>query len=111
MRYHWDAQTGQLVEGPAPSRVAGHGAGALFNDRSYSDKPFLAHDGTLIDSRAKHRAYMQRHNLTTIDDYRQTWDGKRKQREAFYTGNDPALRRERRQDIARVLEQRHARSR
>lgn len=32
-----------------------------------------ATDGTAIDSRRKHRAYMKANNLTLADDFKQTW--------------------------------------
>ena len=58
-------------------------SGALWGDRSYDG--LKATDGTDISTRTKHREYMKRHNLTTADDYKQTWDRAREQRERYYT--------------------------
>lgn len=44
---------------------------ALISDRHYDG--MQATDGADISSRAKHREYMRRNNLTTIDDYKQEW--------------------------------------
>ena len=101
--YHFDEQLGKLVEGPGTRRVDGpSGDGFRFSDRMYSDNPFVAHDGTVINSRKKHREYMRRHGLTTVDDYSNTWKEKQKEREAFYTGQHD--REGRRQDVARAIE-------
>lgn len=100
--WHYDEKLGRMVEGPGTPRSAGSGDGWRFSDRVYSGKPFKAHDGTVIDSRRKHREYMRRHNLTTMDDYRGSWDRAAKQREAVYTGqHDRAARRE---AVARAME-------
>ena len=66
--YHWDPEQNALVEGPGPRRVDGSGDGWRFSDRIYSGTPFKAPDGTVIDSKAKHREYMKRTGLTTTDD-------------------------------------------
>jgi len=64
----------------------------LWNDRSYTN--LKATDGTPIDSRAKHREYMRANGLTTMDDFKDTWQGAEKQREAVFKGQDPHRRRE-----------------
>ena len=96
--WHYDPEQGKLVEGPAPRRVDGpSGDSWRFSDRLYSDKPFKAHDGTVIDSRKKHRAYMKRDGLTTIDDHKGTWDRAAKERAKLFTpgaGYDSDRRRE-----------------
>ena len=58
-----------------------------------------ASDGTDISSRAKHRAYMREHGLTTVDDFRETWKRDYLQREQRMAGVDP----ERARDIARAI--------
>jgi hypothetical protein len=104
--YHYDPTLGKLVEGPGPRRSDGpSGDGFRFSDRIYSDKPFVGVDGTVIDSRRKHREYMKRHNLTTMDDFKGTWDKARERREAVFTGQ--ADRTERRELIARIMEKGH----
>ena len=100
--YHYDPSRGQLVEGPSPPRSAGSGDGWKYSDRLYSEKPFKAHDGTVIDSKRKHRAYMARHNLTTHDDFKGVWDEAARTREDIRTGShDRAGRIE---DIRRAVE-------
>lgn len=44
---------------------------ALVSDRHYDG--MRASDGTPIDTRAKHREYMRRNNLTTADDFKNEW--------------------------------------
>jgi hypothetical protein len=100
--WHWDPEQGKLVEGPGPRRVDGSGDGWRYSDRIYSGSPFKAHDGTIIDSKKKHRDYMKRHGLTTTDDYKGEWSRKAKEREAFYTGRHD--RDARREAVARALE-------
>jgi len=102
--YHYDPASGQMVEGPSPPRSAGSGDGWRFSDRLYSGKPFLAHDGTVIDSKKKHREYMRRHGLTTMDDFKDTWKQKAKEREAFYKGTDQKRKAEIRQELSRVID-------
>jgi hypothetical protein len=105
--YHYDEKLGRLVEGPGRRRSEGSGDGFRFSDRLYSDAPFKAHDGTVIDSRKKHRDYMKRHNLSTADDFTQTWDKARERREAVYTGR--ADREARREAVMRAMEKQHGR--
>jgi hypothetical protein len=63
-------------------------ANALASERHYEG--LRASDGTPIDTRAKHRAYMKAHNLTTIDDYTQTWQREAEARAGRLAGDDPA---------------------
>lgn len=105
--WHYDERLGRMVEGPAPHRSEGSGDGWMFSDRLYSGTPFKAHDGTVIDSKKKHREYMRRHGLTTADDYKRTWDQAAERRADVYTGrNDREARRE---AVARALEKHHGR--
>jgi len=100
--YHYDEATQQMVEGPAPRRGEGSGDGWRFSDRLYSAAPFVGHDGTVINSKRRHRDYMRRNNLTTVDDFQGEWERKSKERAKFYTeGTD---REERRQEVARAFE-------
>lgn len=76
-------------------------AGALWGDAHYDG--LRATDGTPIDTREKHRAYMRSHGLTTVDDFTEQWQRDRARRDAFYTSApDP----ERVRDIARAVEKR-----
>ena len=72
---------------------------ALAGDRSYEG--LRASDGTDISTRTKHREYMKRNNLTTIDDFKDTWAKATKEREVYRTGKGGgAITRE---DIARTI--------
>lgn len=100
--WHWSPEAGKLVEGPGPRRTDGSGDGWRFSDRIYSGKPFKAPDGTVIDSRKKHRDYMKRAGVTTMDDFKGDWDRAAKHREDVFAGrNDKAARRE---ALARAIE-------
>lgn len=59
-----------------------------------------AQDGTDISSRAKHRAYMKANNLTTIDDFTNTWAKQRREAQDRQDGVDPT----RAADIAQAIE-------
>jgi hypothetical protein len=103
--WHWDPEQGKLVEGPGPRRSDGSGDGWRFSDRLYSGSPFKGMDGTIIDSKKKHRDYMRRHNLATVDDFSGDWERAKKRREDVYTGRHD--RHQRREAIARALEKLH----
>lgn len=60
-----------------------------------------ATDGTDISTRAKHRAYMKARNLTTVDDFKDTWAQQAREREQRLAGVDRA----RAQDIANAIHQ------
>lgn len=78
--------------------VAGLALGnALASERHYDG--LRAPDGTPIDTRAKHRAYMRDNNLTTVDDFAGTWKRDAEQREARIAGHDTA----RAQDVAEAV--------
>jgi len=104
--YHYDETLGEMVEGPGPRRVDGSGDGWRFSDRVYSGSPFTAPDGTVIDSRKKHREYMKRNNLTTVDDFKGAWREQAKEREAFFSGGDQREREQRKRDIADAINRR-----
>lgn len=68
----------------------------LWNDRSYQD----ANDPRFA-SRTAHREYMRRNDLTTMDDFKGTWDRAAKERADFFTtGGDHRARRE---DVERTI--------
>jgi hypothetical protein len=100
--YHYDEKLKKLVEGPGPHRGEGSGDNWRFSDRAYSSEPFKTPDGTVIDSRKKHRDYMKRTGLTTIDDFTQTWATAEKKRAEYFAGKDPT----RREDIVRTIHKR-----
>ena len=84
----YDAASGKLVE-TTGSAVRNAQLSLLQNDRHYSDQPFKAHDGTVINSRRKHREYMRRHGLTTMDDYGRAWKDAEKRRAEYFGGGNP----------------------
>jgi hypothetical protein len=79
---------------------ASAGAYALAGDRHYEG--MQATDGTDIGSRTKHREYMKRNNLTTIDDFQQTWSKAAEERNTYRSGQhqDTSLK----QDIAQAIQ-------
>lgn len=64
--------------------LAIHNPGA--GDRHYDG--LRATDGADISSRSKHREYMRANNLTTADDFTQTWAKAEAQRREFFSGQD-----------------------
>jgi hypothetical protein len=100
-RRKWVQIEGQLVEvDPNTYQPAGRVAdSALWGDRHYEGAQ--APDGSDISSRTKHREYMARTGLTTVDDFSGQWAQQAKAREDFYTsGGDHRARRE---DLARAI--------
>ena len=61
----------------------------------------VATDGTMIDSRKKHREYMHRNGLALSDDYKQTWSKAEQGREKFFKGDHD--HKERKQAIGRSI--------
>lgn len=101
-RWVWDEEQKRLV--PASEyreRMALHAS--IVTDRFYENTQ--ATDGTDIGSRRKHREYMRRNNLTTVDDYTGHFAAAEKEREAIRKGEND--RKGRREDIARVMYQLH----
>jgi hypothetical protein len=83
-RYIQDRTTGELIEVTADHREPmRNDAGILWGDRHYDG--LQATDGSDISTRSKHRDYMKRNNLTTVDDFKDTWAKAQKERESFYT--------------------------
>lgn len=99
-RYIQDRHTGELIEVTsdyqAPLR---NDAGALWGDRHYDGA--RATDGTDISTRSKHREYMRANNVTTVDDFKDTWAKAREQRERLYTQGGTFSRR----DVERAISQ------
>lgn len=99
-RYIQDRHTGELIEVTsdyqAPLR---NDAGALWGDRHYDGA--RATDGTDISTRSKHREYMRLNNVTTVDDFKDTWAKAREQRERLYTQGGTFSRR----DVERAIHQ------
>ena len=79
---------------------------ALAGDRHYDG--LRAPDGTDISSRDKHRAYMKRTGLTTVDDYKDTWARAAKDRADYYTGRKGTITKA---DIRETIERFEAQGR
>lgn len=99
-RYIQDRHTGELIEVTsdyqAPLR---NDSGALWGDRHYDGA--RASDGTDISTRSKHREYMKLNNVTTVDDFKDTWAKAREERERLYTQGGTFSRR----DVERAIHQ------
>lgn len=79
-------------------------ANALAGDRHYDG--LRAPDGTDISSRTKHREYMKRTGLTTVDDFKGVWDRAAKERADFYSGTpDKELREEISKQVTQAVAQ------
>jgi len=72
----------------------------LWNDRHYDG--LTATDGTPINSRAKHRAYMKANGLTTMDDFKGEWAAAEKARADYWAGRKGSISRD---DIERAIHQ------
>jgi hypothetical protein len=73
---------------------------ALASERHYDG--LRATDGADISTRAKHRAYMRERNLTTVDDFTQTWKREAEARAARIAGHDPSRAADVAQAIAKL---------
>ena len=97
-RWIQDRNTGELIEvTPDYQPEVRADSGALWGDRSYDG--MRATDGTDISSRSKHREYMKANNLTTIDDFKDSWAKAKKERE-HYVQNGGSFKRA---DIERAI--------
>lgn len=79
----------RLQVNPAMSGIAN----ALAGDRHYDG--LAATDGTLINSRTKHRQYMKEKGYTLASDFKETWAAAARDRELTRLGKkeDPELRK------------------
>jgi len=97
-RFIQDPVTYELIEVTkdyaTPTR---NDSGALWGDRHYDG--LRATDGTDISSRSKHREYMRANNLTTADDFTDTWAKAQKERDSYHTQGGSF----RRQDVERAI--------
>lgn len=87
----------EVTEGYEPDRRTGDAA--LWGDRSYDG--LRATDGTDISSRSKQREYMKMNNLTTADDFKESWAKAKEARERYYTQGGSFSKR----DIERAISQ------
>lgn len=99
-RWIQDRRTGELIEVTAdyiPEMRTD--SGALWGDSSYEG--MKAPDGTDISSRTKHREYMKANNLTTMDDFQNSWAKAKESRERYMTEGGSFKRA----DIERAIHQ------
>lgn len=99
-RWIQDRKTGELIEVTADYQPEMRtDSGALWGDRSYEG--MQAPDGTDISSRSKHRDYMKANNLTTMDDFKDSWAQAKVSRERYMTEGGSFKRA----DIERAIHQ------
>lgn len=99
-RYVYDPTTKEMVEITQDAKLETRAdAGALWGDRHYEG--MRATDGTDISSRSKHRAYMKANNLTTADDFTDSWAKAKEKREKLFTQGGTFTRN----DIERAMYQ------
>ena len=84
---------------PAPSREA---RSYVVGDRHYLGLRAPDRNRTPIDSRVKHREYMKRHDLSTMDDWKETWQKAAQERSKRLEGYDPS----RKADVVQTLRKR-----
>lgn len=80
---HCDAPMERMLTVNGSNSAIAH---ALAGDRHYDG--LAATDGTLINSRSKHREYMKRNGLTVAEDYKGEWAQAQNQREARMQGRN-----------------------
>ncbi len=69
----------------------------LWNDRTYQDG-----NDPRFSSRSQHRDFMKQHGLTTVDDYKEEWRDREKQRVEVKHGIDPTRRKAIERSIDRI---------
>jgi len=100
MRRRYIQVNGELIEVPLNYVPSPKNSDAvLWNDRSYQD----ANDPRFT-SRTQHREFMNRHGLTTVDDFKGYFAAQEKRRAEFLTTGKDASRSD---DIARAFEKHH----
>lgn len=98
-RRRWVQIDGELVE-VTPDYVAQpRDHGRVHGDLHYDG--LRAPDGTDISTRTKHREYMKRHNVTTVDDFKDTWKQAEARRDQYRTRGGTITR----DDIGRAIAQ------
>jgi hypothetical protein len=104
-----DPDTGELV--PKDQYVPKHHLNPhhlVMGDRHYDG--LAATDGTDISTRTKHREYMKKHGLTTMDDFQGQWKREAERRARYFQGQ-PGTGAVKRDDVARAIAQLESRRR
>ena len=98
-RFVWSPADDCMVEVSADYEQPGRNV-PIIGDTHYDG--LRATDGTPIDTKSKHREYMKRNGLTTVDDFKDTWANAERKRDAYRTGQSGAGAVNK-HDIARVI--------
>src|SRR5687767_11528287 len=98
-RYRYDAEAGQVVSVDADWTDEERKAPHITEGIAYSN--LTATDGTVLDSRRKHRDYMRAHGLSMASDFTNHWQKAEKERERVLSGE--ADTKERREIVGRLL--------
>lgn len=83
-RYRYSLETKQMVEVGAEWTDAERRAQTPTEELTYGH--LTATDGTPLDTRRKHREYLEHHGLALADDYKETWEKASQRRKDFYAG-------------------------
>ena len=95
---------GELVE-VTPDFDNSRAKMSVIGDRHYDGLQTI--DGVDISTRTKHRAYMKAHNLTTVDDFKDTWRRNEQERIEFrQTGKDPSRKTDMIEAVQRLMNKR-----
>lgn len=99
-RYRYNQDTKEMEEVGAEWTDAERRAATPTEELVYG-KLGQATDGSPIDTKRKHREYMQKTGTTVSEDFKGTWEKAAKERESHYTGNRDT--RELRESVGRAL--------
>ena len=104
-RFRYDEKADSLIEitNEDEPRRMDH---LLYGDSIYEG--MQASDGTDISTRTKHREYMKKNGLTTMDDFKQTWADAARERAEFYTGKRGAVSKV---DLAHAIQELESKNR
>jgi hypothetical protein len=100
-RFIWSKDLDTLVEVTPDYEQAPREARDNFTSDAIYDG-LRATDGADISTRSKHREYMKRNGLTTIDDFTDVWRKAEKARADYFTGKRGTVTKD---DIGRAIHQ------
>jgi hypothetical protein len=100
-RFVWSPDDDRLVEVTPDYEQPHRDARDNFTSDAIYDG-LQATDGADISTRKKHREYMKKNGLTTVDDFEGVWAKSRKERDDYYTGKRGSVTKD---DIARAIHQ------
>jgi hypothetical protein len=106
-RYRYDPEMKAVVEIAPDFDDAPRRAQTATEELTYGN--LVATDGTVLDTRKKHREYMKAHGVSPTSDWSETWARAAKERAEVLTGE--AARRERASDLARTYHELSTRKR